>query len=231
MKHPQHIAIILDGNRRFARKLGLEAFRGHEYGLEKVEQLLDWLLELGIRETTLWCFSTENFRRQKVEVDYLMDLFRKKFLEMTDDARIKENKVRINFVGRLDMLPEDVRNAARELSEATKAHGNYVINIALAYGGRAELVDAARAAAEESAKGNIDPKSLDEKSFEKFLYFSSEPDIIIRPGGETRTSGFLPWQSAYSEWFFLEKLWPEIEKQDLVDIIAEFRKRERRYGE
>lgn len=230
MEDPRHIAIILDGNRRYARKQGLEALRGHEFGLRKIEQLLDWLFELGIRETTLWCFSTDNFKRDSREVDYLMGLFQKKFTELAADKRVHENNVRIRFLGRLEMLPASVRQAALNAQRATESYERHVLNIALAYGGRAEIVDAARKAAEAARAGALEPSSLNEESFGRFLYSQSEPDIIIRTSGEIRTSGFLPWQGAYSEWFFLQKLWPEMEKQDLVNVLEEYRQRKRRFG-
>lgn len=229
-KVPKHIAIILDGNRRFSRRLMMKPWKGHEWGAKKVDKLLDWCNELGIRELTLYAFSVENFRRPKKEFDYLMDLFRKEFDRIKDDERIHKNKIRLNFIGRLEMFPHDIERRMRYLMKMTENYKEHVINFAMAYGGRAEVIDATKRVAEQIRSGKLNIDNINEESFGKNLYMKDEPDLIIRTGGEHRTSNFLIWQSHYSEWFFLEKMWPEFEKEDLISVIKEYKKRERRFG-
>ncbi|MFH1770797.1 MAG: polyprenyl diphosphate synthase [archaeon] len=220
---PKHVGIVLDGNRRFAKKLMMEPWKGHELGAEKVEKLLSWSKELGIKELTLYSFSMQNINRPKKEFDYLMNLFRKAFTKFKDDPRVKAEKIRVNIIGRLNLLPEDLQQLFKQIMDETKQNNNFVLNFAIAYGGREEIIDAVNKAI---AKG----EKVDEESFKKYLYSSDEPDLIIRTGGEKRTSNFLPWQSTYSEWFFFDKTWPEFEKEDLVQVIDEFKERERRFG-
>lgn len=221
---PRHIAIILDGNRRFARKLGLQPWKGHQYGLRKLEELFGWCIELGVKELTLYCFSTENFKRAKKEIDYLFNLFWQEFAKINQGKGLFKDKVRVNIIGRLGMFSKRMRNAMLESVERTKNNKRLVVNFALAYGGRQEIVDAFKKIMKSNAK------NIDENTITQNLYLKSEPDIVIRPGGEVRTSNFLTWQSVYSEWFFIDKLWPEFTKNDLAQCIEEFSKRERRLG-
>ena len=228
-KVPKHVGLILDGNRRFAKKLGLQPWKGHEFGIKKIEELLKWCLELGVKELTLYSFSTENFNRNEQEIKFLFNLFKKKFKQMKDDSKILKNGVRINLIGRIEMFPADIRKAMLEVAEKTKNNKKLTVNFALAYGGRQEIIDSFK----KILKNNpgIDLDKIDEKLITKNLYLQSEPDLIIRPGGEVRTSNFLTWQSVYSEWVFLQdKLWPEFTKKDFENCIAEFNKRERRLG-
>ena len=218
---PKNIAIILDGNRRFAKKLMMKPWMGHEWGKEKVEKVLDWSKELGIKELTLYAFSVENFNRPKEEFNYLMKLFKEAFEKVKDDPRIYENKIRINFIGRIWMFPEDVQTAMKKLMEKTKDNQNCIINFAMAYGGRTEVVDAAKKIAELVKSGKLNVEDINEDGFKDNLYISNEPDLIIRTGGEKRTSNFLPYQGAYAEWIFLEKSWPEFEKEDLVAAVED----------
>lgn len=227
---PKHIGLVLDGNRRFAKKLMLKPWRGHEFGAEKVEKLLDWCKEFDIRELTLYVFSWENFNRPKEEFDYLMELFRKEFTRYKTDARIHANKIRLNVIGRLWRFPLDVQKAANELMDATKDYSDYVVNFAMGYGGRQEVIDAVRKISEKVKSNELDIDAINEELFSKELYLESEPDLIIRTGGDKRTSNFLLWQSSYSEWFFIDKPWPEFEKADFLSCIEEFSLRERRFG-
>lgn len=229
-KVPKHIAIILDGNRRFSKRLMIKPWKGHEWGAKKVEKLFDWCKELGIKELTLYSFSVQNFNRPKKEFDYLMNLFKKEFEKLKDDPRIHENKIRINVIGRIWMFPKDVQDRMKLIMEKTKSYNEHIINFAMAYGGREEVIDATRKIAEQIKKGELDIDQINEETFSKNLYMNDEPEIIIRTGGDKRTSNFLIWQSHYSEWFFLEKMWPEFEKEDLVKVIDEFSKRNRRFG-
>lgn len=229
-KVPKNIAIILDGNRRFAKKLGLQPWKGHEYGLRKLEELFGWCIELGVRELTLYCFSTENFKRSKKEIDYLFGLFWNEFWKMKSGQGIFKDKVKVNVIGRMNMFSKKMRDAMIEAMEKTKKNKALVVNFALAYGGRQEIIDAVKKIAENVKKGKIKVSDINEELVTNNLYLKSEPDIVIRPSGEIRTSNFLTWQSTYSEWFFIKKLWPEFTKQDLINCIEELNKRERRFG-
>lgn len=234
----KHLGIILDGNRRYAKKLNLSTKSGHEAGLKNLKNLiLEWVPEFNIKELTLYTFSVQNFNRSKEEVGYLLELFKTgltKFLE-ENIKLIKKEGIRINFVGRLDMFPKNLREMMNKIKEKTKTHTKRIINFAMAYGGREEIIDGIKRAAKDLIKNNkknvteaID--NFDQEKFSKYLYLKSEPEIIIRTGGDKRTSNFLIWQSWYSEWFFLDKFWPEFTKQDLVQVINSYQARERRFG-
>jgi len=230
MSSAKHVAIILDGNRRFAKRLMIKPWTGHEFGKDKVKKLLEWCAELDIKEVTLYAFSVDNFNRPKKEFDYLMKLFKEAFDDTRNDKSIHEKKIKINFLGRIDMFPEDVTRSMRQLMEATKDYNNHVVNFCMAYGGRQEIIDASKKMAADLEEGKIKPSDINEEMFKGYLYNSSEPDLIIRTGGEKRSSNFLIYQSTYSEWFYLQKLWPEFEKEDLVACLDEYKKRERRFG-
>ncbi|RLI21090.1 di-trans,poly-cis-decaprenylcistransferase [Candidatus Bathyarchaeota archaeon] len=234
-RKPEHIAVILDGNRRWALEHSLNPWMGHKEGAEKVESLLDWCMDMGVKSITLYAFSTENFKRPRKEVEEIMKIVEEKLRKLLTDKRIYENKVRVKIIGRRSLLPESLRKLAEEVEKATKNHNNYFLNVALAYGGRAEIVDAARKIAEKVERGELESKQIDEKLFEKFLYTShlpkQDPDLIIRTSGEERLSGFLLWQSAYSELCFLDVYWPEFRKIDLLRAIRTFQKRKRRFGQ
>ena len=225
---PRHVGIILDGNRRFSKKLMLKPWKGHEYGAKKIESLLEWCKELNIKEITLYCFSIENFNRPKEEFNYLMNLFKEEFIKLKDDSRL--NEIKVNFIGRINMFPEDVQDSMNVLMEKTKNNKPYALNFAMAYGGRAEVIDATRKIAEQVKNGKLDVDEINEEVFEKNLYTASEPDLIIRTSGEKRTSGFLIYQGAYAELIFIDKMWPEFEKEDFINAIKEYSNRERRFG-
>ena len=225
---PRHVGIILDGNRRFSKKLMLKPWKGHEYGAKKIESLLEWCKELNIKEITLYCFSIENFNRPKEEFNYLMNLFKEEFIKLKDDSRL--NEIKVNFIGRINMFPKEVLNSMNVLMEKTKNNKPYILNFAMAYGGRAEVIDATRKIAEQVKNGKLDVDKINEEVFEKNLYTASEPDLIIRTSGEKRTSGFLIYQGAYAELIFIDKMWPEFEKEDFINAIKEYSNRERRFG-
>ncbi|MEM3441748.1 MAG: polyprenyl diphosphate synthase, partial [Candidatus Bathyarchaeia archaeon] len=207
---------------------------GHKKGAEKVEQLLEWCDKLEVKFITLYAFSTENFRRSPQEVAEIMKLAEEKFRKLLTDERIHRNKVHVKVIGRLNLLPESLRQLIVEVEKATEAYGNQFLNIAFAYGGRAEIVDAAKSIAEKVLKGEIRLDEVNETIFEKHLYTAhlpkQEPDLIIRTSGEERLSGFLLWQSAYSELAFLDVYWPDFRLIDLLRAIRTFQKRKRRYG-
>ncbi|HLC73491.1 MAG TPA: polyprenyl diphosphate synthase [Candidatus Nanoarchaeia archaeon] len=230
-KVPKHIGIILDGNRRFARKLMLKPWKGHEWGAKKVEKLVTWCEELGIKELTLYAFSLENFNRPKEEFNYLMNLFKDSFSKFEEDPRIKKNKIKITFIGRIWMFPKGIQELMQRLMEKTKNYNKYKINIAMAYSGRAEIIDAVKKLSKDIKSGKLSIDELNEQVFKKNLYLESEPDLIIRTGGEKRISGFLLWQGSYAEFVFTDKMWPEFEKNDLVLAIKEYGRRERRFGQ
>ena len=231
---PEHIAVILDGNRRWARIRSLNPWIGHEYGAKKVEEFLRWCLELGVKSITLYALSTENFRRPKHELRALMNILKQKLREAAENEDIHRYQVRVKAIGRVGSLPEDVQEAVRYLEERTKHYNKRFLNIAIAYGGRAEIVDAARKIAEAVKCGKLEPEDIDEQVFESFLYTAhlpkQDPDLIIRTSGEERLSGFLLWQCAYSELYFLDVYWPDFRKIDLLRAIRTYQQRHRRFG-
>ncbi len=218
-----HIGIILDGNRRFAKNNKKQFWKGHESGAERVENLLNWCIELKIKELTLYCFSLENFDRSKKEVNFLMDLFKKWFKKLENDKRIIENKVKIKFAGEREKLDKGIQAIMERIERKTEGYDNHIINFAIAYGGKQEIISAVKKMIKEN-------KSINEKNLQDSLWIKDEPDLIIRTGGEKRMSNFLPWQSTYSEWIFLNKMWPEFTKKDLENAISEFKSRKRRFG-
>lgn len=224
--NPSHVAIILDGNRRFAKKLMLEPWKGHELGAKKVEKLLNYIKKLGIKEVTLYCLSVENINsRPKHELSYLFKLFREEFRNM-DREKIKINKIKIKFIGNLSLLPKELQKECERLEKETEKNSEITLNFAIAYGGRQEIIEAVK----KILKNKTNAENLNEETFQNSLYLQSQPDMIIRTGGEKRTSNFLPWQSAYAELFFLDKMWPEFEEQDLVNCISEYKNRKRNFG-
>lgn len=225
-KGPEHVAIILDGNRRFAKRLMMKPWKGHNYGREKVEEMLDYTHELGLKELTFYALSIENIKsRPADELEYLYRLFRLMFKEM-DREKIKKKGISIRFIGNLDLLPEDLKEQCIELEQQTSQNNNFTVNFCIAYGGRQEIVEAVR----RIIRNKVLEEDVNEAVVEENLYLNNEPDLIIRTGGEKRTSNFLLWQSSYSEWFFLDKMWPEFSREDLVKCIEEFKGRKRRFG-
>jgi tritrans,polycis-undecaprenyl-diphosphate synthase [geranylgeranyl-diphosphate specific] len=230
MKVPKHIGIILDGNRRLAKKLMMKPWKGHEWGAKKVEKLLEWAISMGVEELTLYSLSIENFNRPKLEFEYLINLFKKEFKRISTDSRINEQGIKINFIGRTWMFDDELQEILSKLSDKTKNNSKLIVNFAMAYGGRQEVIDATKKIAEQVKSGKLEIEKINEDVFSENLDQSSEPELIIRTGGEKRTSNFLNFQSAYSEWIFLDKHWPEFEKKDLVSAINEFSDRKIRRG-
>lgn len=225
-----HIAIILDGNRRYAQKNGFDKLKGHEFGKDKVIKLIDWSIELGLKELTLYAFSIENFNRLKIEVDKLMNLFRTTLDELFDDKRIDENQIKVNVIGDISKLNKEIQDRINKIENKTKVYDNFILNLAISYGGRDEIVNATKELCADLIDKKININEIDKETFSNYLYLKNSPDIEIRTGGDKRISNFLLWQIAYSELFFIDKFWPEIEKQDLINILDEFKKRERRFG-
>jgi tritrans,polycis-undecaprenyl-diphosphate synthase [geranylgeranyl-diphosphate specific] len=230
----EHIAIILDGNRRWASEKELNPWLGHKKGAETVEQLLDWCEKLGVKFVTLYTFSTENFRRSPEEVEEIMRIAEVEFRKLLTDERIHRNKVHVKVIGRVNLLPESLQQLIADVEKTTANYDKQFLNFAFAYGGRAEIVDATKTIAEKVKNGELDLNDVDENTFEQYLYTShmpkQDPDLIIRTSGEERLSGFLLWQSAYSELCFLDVYWPDFRLIDLLRAIRTFQKRKRRYG-
>jgi len=229
---PKHIGIIMDGNRRYAKKLGLDPKMGHIFGAKKLEEVLKWCLELGIREVTLYAFSTENFKRRQDEIEHIFNLMKSKLRELEKSEVIHKNEVQIRFIGKLELLPDDLRIFMKKIEDLTRSYNKYRLNIAVAYGGRSEIVDAIRNIVKDALKGRIKAEDITEDTISKYLYTkdSLDPDLIIRTSGEERLSNFLIWQSAYSELYFVDALWPEFTKLDFLLAIRSYQKRERRFG-
>jgi len=232
---PEHIAIILDGNRRWAQDHSMDPNVGHYYGADKTEKVLRWCLDLGVKTITFYAFSTENFSRSPEEVEELMSLFEGKLQEILEDEDIRKYKVRVKAIGRINQLPENLQEMITKVEESTKNYDQHFLNLVIAYGGRAEIVDAAKDIAQHIVDGTLSPDEIDEAVFEKHLYTSylpkQEPDLVIRTSGEERLSGFLLYQSAYSELFFLDVYWPEFRLIDILRAIRTFQKRKRRFGQ
>ena len=231
---PEHIAIILDGNRRWANEQEINPWLGHQQGAETVEKLLDWTQMLGVKFVTLYTFSTENFKRPASEIGEIMRIAELKFQKLLVDERIHQNRVHVKVIGRVNLLPESLQKLIAEVEKATADYDNQFLNFAFAYGGRAEIVDAAKTIAEKVKNGELKVEDVDEETFEKYLYTShmpkQDPDMIIRTSGEERLSGFLLWQSAYSELLFLDVYWPDFRFIDLLRAFRTFERRKRRFG-
>jgi tritrans,polycis-undecaprenyl-diphosphate synthase [geranylgeranyl-diphosphate specific] len=229
---PRHIAIIMDGNRRFAKELGLSWEAGHIFGKEKIEEVLDWCFDLGIRVLTVYAFSTENFKRSEKEVKTLMSLLKEELDLAKEDSRIHKNKVRVRILGRLDSLPKDIQQSAQSIMELTQSYKTYHLNIALAYGGREEIIQAIQRMGGDIRKGKLKIKDISEKTVSSYLYTSGlpDPDLILRTSGEERISNFLLWQLAYSELYFCDVYWPALQKRDFLLAIRTYQQRKRRFG-
>jgi tritrans,polycis-undecaprenyl-diphosphate synthase [geranylgeranyl-diphosphate specific] len=229
---PHHIGLIVDGNRRFARVKGLASNEGHNAGSQKLEDFLRWCWRLDIKIVTLYGFSTENHKRAEDEVDYLMDLILRKLKQYQVDPVIRQERVKIKVIGQRDNLSEEMITEIEKTEELTKDHDRFQLNIAVSYGGRAEIVDAVKSIAKQIQDKQITPKDIDEELFATHLYTDGipDPDLIIRTSGEERLSGFLLWQSAYSELYFTEVYWPAFRMIDFWRAIRVYQQRERRFG-
>jgi len=229
---PKHIAIIMDGNRRFAKSFDLYPEAGHFFGRDKIEDVLEWCFELDIKNLTLYAFSTENFLRSNKEVKMLMNLCKNELELATKDSRIHKNKVRVRVIGNLETLPEDIRSSAQYVIDETKDYDNYSLNIALAYGGREEIINAIQKIAKDVKTGAMKIEDITEPTVSKYLYTNGlpDPDIILRTSGEERISNFLLWQLAYSELYFSDVFWPAFQKRDFLKAIMTCQQRKRRFG-
>ncbi|WP_274377700.1 polyprenyl diphosphate synthase [Nitrosopumilus maritimus] len=231
---PNHVALILDGNRRWAKRHLSLPKAGHWKGADAVENLLDWCEEFNIKIVTLYALSAENLDRNDEELDHLYELIRMRLEKLYNDPRIHRSKMRVKGIGRIELLPDSIKEILQKLDDATKDYDNHFLNIALAYGGQYELVDAVKKIGEKIKDGQLDVEKITKKEIESNLYTShlpqSSPDMILRTSGEKRLSGFLMWQSAYSELVFMDIFWPEFRKIDLMRAIRTFQERKRRLG-
>ena len=224
----------MDGNRRWAKRHLTIPKEGHWRGADSVENLLDWCEELDIKIITLYALSAENLGRNDDELKDLFELIRLRLEKLLKDSRIHRNKMRVKGIGRIELLPESIKKVLYKLDEATKNYDSHFLNIALAYGGQYELVDAVKKIGEKIKSGELKVEDINKKEIESHLYTShlpqSSPDMILRTSGEKRLSGFLMWQSAYSELVFMDIFWPEFRKIDLMRAIRTFQERKRRLG-
>lgn len=227
---PAHIAIIMDGNGRWAKKNHKPRSFGHKYGAENAKHIAKAAAEFGVKYLTLYAFSTENWDRSPDEVQNLMDLLTH-YLK-NDRGEIKKNNMRLNVIGEIGRLPKKLSTSIMKLEKETSKNTGLVLTIALSYGGRNEIITAVRKLINANRNKDIPTDEIDEKFFSKYLFTHDmpDPDLFIRPSGEYRVSNFLLWQIAYSELYFTEKYWPEFSKEDLEQAIIEYNNRERRYG-
>jgi tritrans,polycis-undecaprenyl-diphosphate synthase [geranylgeranyl-diphosphate specific] len=232
---PEHIGIILDGNRRWAKRRGLDPWKGHAEGARKVEDFLDWCGEIEkIRTITLYAFSTENFRRTEKEVCEVLRLLKEYLQSLLKDERIRKNEIRVKVLGRVHLLPEELQELIRQVEANTAHYQRHYFNFAVAYGGRTEIVDAVTSLARDVRDRKLPLERISEKTIENYLYTAHlpkcSPDLIIRTSGEVRLSNFLTWQGAYSELCFVDVFWPDFRKLDLLRAIRMYQKRQRRFG-
>jgi tritrans,polycis-undecaprenyl-diphosphate synthase [geranylgeranyl-diphosphate specific] len=227
---PKHVAVIQDGNRRYAREHGDEATEGHRAGADTTEQILEWCSDLGVEELTLYAFSTENFERSDQEREALFDLIAEKLRDFADRPEVHDRHVRIRAIGETDRLPERVRNAIEYAERRTAGYDELHLNVALAYGGRAELLGVTRAIAREAAAGELDPESVSVEEIEERLTVgpTQAVDLIIRTGGAERTSNFLPWHANGNEAavYFCTPYWPEFSRIDFLRAIRTYESRQ-----
>jgi undecaprenyl diphosphate synthase len=227
---PAHVAVIMDGNGRWAKKRGLPRLAGHKAGAAAVRELIGTSIELGIRYLTIYSFSSENWNRSTEEVSGLMDLFVEVLQRELDS--LQERHVRVTVIGRMDALPPKTRGAFEDCMEATRDNDGMTLVVALNYGGRTEICDAATRLAIDVAAGSLRPEDIDEAAVASRLYTAGipDPDLVIRTSGEMRVSNFLLWQIAYSEFYVTEVLWPDFGKDDLLEAVVDYGARERRFG-
>jgi len=227
---PENIAIIMDGNGRWAQERGLRRVFGHRQGIDSVREITTACARMGVASLTLYAFSVENWKRPRVEVRYLMRLLRRFLVE--ERPTLMDNDVRLKAIGRIDSLPEDARDELRRTEEATKDNPGMVLRLALSYGARSELADAVRSLAQDAKDGSLDVDSIDEETLRHYLYDPAmpDPDLLIRTAGELRLSNFLLWQVSYSEIYVADVCWPDFKKPELMMALVDYAKRVRKYG-
>ena len=230
---PQHISMIMDGNRRFAWNRSMDTEAGHAAGKQRLKDVMRWILDLEIPYLTVYALSTENLTsREGEELDTLFDLYVSGLEEISTDPMVHENRVKVQVVGRTELLPERLRKAIAEAEAATSQYSDFLFTVCLAYGGREEIVDAVKTIAADHAAGDLDLDSIDPAAISSRLYTADlpDPDLVIRTSGEERVSNFLLWQIAYSELYFTDVHWPSFRRSDLYEAIEDYQLRRRRYG-
>lgn len=229
-KIPEHIAIILDGNRRWAKQRGLPTLQGHTEGANNLEKIASYCNKIGVKYLTVYAFSTENWKRSEEEVGYLMKLFEKYLADF--ETKFKDSTARIRLAGGIERLPEKLQEGVRRIEEKTKDNTGLTLNLCINYGGRDEIVNATKELAVQVKNGELAIEDITEDLFAKHLRTKDapDPDLMIRAGGEQRLSGFLLWQTSYSELYFPEVLWPDFDEKELEKAIDEFNNRKRRFG-
>ncbi len=224
---PSHIAIIPDGNRRWAERKGISRQEGYSIGIRKIGDVLKWCKEYDIRMLTMWGFSTDNFKRDKNEIGGLFELFKKNLQDAIGSDDRNKKDLRVRFFGRINLFPYEIQKMIKKAEEISSSGKRpYQLNLLLSYGGREEIVDAFNQILKEG-KTEVDEQDISDHVYTKGL---PDPDLIIRTSGEQRLSGLMPWQSCYSEFYFCKKLWPDFSKKDFHSAIKEYEKRKRRYG-
>ncbi|MFN7991621.1 MAG: polyprenyl diphosphate synthase [Candidatus Micrarchaeia archaeon] len=226
MEAPRHIAIIPDGNRRWALKKGISRQEGYAIGIRKIGDVLKWCKEHDIRMLTMWGFSTDNFNRDKEEIGGLFELFKENLRKAIDSDDRNKSDLRVRFFGRIGLFPREIQEMIRKAEQVSSGDRPYQLNLLLSYGGREEIVDAVNGIIAEGIK------KVDEGLISSHLYTKGlpDPDLIIRTSGEQRLSGLMPWQSCYSEFYFCRKLWPDFSKKDFEAALDDYEKRKRRFG-
>lgn len=229
---PLHLGIITDGNRRYARSIGLSENEGHVKGKDKLDEVLNWSREVGIKIVTVYAFSTENFKRDSNEVKFLFDLINDSLNGLLKDDRVYKYKIRVEIIGDLNNLPDYLKKTIKKVEETTKNFNDFRFNLAIGYGGRQEIINAVKNIAIDVCNKKISIDEINEDMVRKYLYDGSlpDPDLIFRTSGEERISNFLLWQSAYSELYFADVNWPELKKLDFLRAINSYQSRKRRFG-
>ncbi len=229
---PVHVGIITDGNRRFAKQSGMTPNDGHVRGKDKIEEVLQWCLDLGIKIVTVYGFSTENFNRNKKEVEFLFRLIDNSLRDLMKDERVRKNGIKVKVIGELNLLPDFLKETIKETENFTSSFNNFRLNLAVGYGGREEIIHGIKRLVQDVMEKKMEISDITEESFRNYLYDSSlpDPDLILRTSGEERVSNFLLWQSAYSELYFSDVNWPGFRKIDFLRAIYSYQSRVRRYG-
>jgi tritrans,polycis-undecaprenyl-diphosphate synthase [geranylgeranyl-diphosphate specific] len=233
-KTPKHIGIIVDGNRRWARENWTQNRISYAIGADRLEHMLDWSLELNIESVTLYVLSTENLQRKRSDLDDLFSVIEERLWKLYNDKRLDDRQIRVKAIGEIDVLPYKIRHIISKLEEKTSKYSKHYLNIAIAYGGRVEMVECMRKIASKVYSGELKPSDISERLIEQYLYTchlpNPDPDLILRTSGEERLSGFLLWQSAYSELFFIDSAWPDFRRIDFLRAIRSYQTRQRRFG-
>jgi len=223
---PNHIAIIPDGNRRWAKKKGISTRKGYAIGIQKFGDVLKWCKENNVKMLSMWAFSTDNFKRDSSEIKTLFELFKENLKKALNSDERNKYDLRVRFLGRTHLFPKEIQKMIEKAEETTSKNKEYQLNLLLGYGGREELVDAVNEIIDEGVE------KVDEKTIGNHLYSRDipDPDLVIRTSGEQRLSGLMPWQTSYSEFYFCKKLWPDFSKKDFKEALDEYARRKRRFG-